>query len=76
MDLSALHISSETLFASLIWGAIGSGFFIYGKKQSAFIPMIAGIALIGISYFIASPLYMSMTAIGIMGTTWFCAKRF
>ena len=76
MDLSAFHISAETLFASLIWGTIGFGFFIYGKKQSAFIPMIGGIALIGISYFIASPLYMSITAIGILGATWFCLKRF
>lgn len=76
MDLGALHFSAETLFASLIWGTIGMGFFIYGKKQSAFIPMIGGVALIGISYFIASPLYMSITAMGIMAGIWYCGKRF
>ncbi|MDB6057721.1 MAG: hypothetical protein JWO95_1565 [Verrucomicrobiales bacterium] len=75
MDLSALNISAGTLFASLIWGTIGFGFFIYGKKQSAFIPMLSGLALIGISYFIASPLYMSLVAIGILVVMWVLIKR-
>jgi hypothetical protein len=76
MDLSALNFSAGTLFASLIWGTIGFGFFIYGKKQGSFIPMIGGVALTGISYFIASPLYMSLTAIGILGAMWYASKRF
>lgn len=76
MDLSALHISAGTLFASLLWGTIGFGFFVYGKKQSSFIAMMGGVAMIGISYFIASPLYMSLTEIGILGAIWFCYKRF
>lgn len=76
MDLSAMNFSAGTLFASLIWGAIGSGFFIYGKKQHSYVPMAGGVALIGISYFIASPLYMSITAIGIMVAIWYFSKRF
>lgn len=75
MDLSSLNFSAGTLFASLIWGTIGFGFFIYGKKQSAFIPMLGGLALIGISYFIASPLYMSLVAIGILVVMWVLIKR-
>jgi len=76
MDLSTLNFSAGTLFASLIWGTIGFGFFIYGKKQSSFIPMIGGIALIAISYLISSPLYMSLTAVGILAVMWFLMKRF
>jgi hypothetical protein len=76
MDLSSLHLDAGTLFASLIWGTIGVGFFIYGKKQSAYIPMIGGLSLIGISYFIASPIYMSLVSVGIIGGIWFLMKRF
>jgi hypothetical protein len=74
MDLT--NFSAATLFASLIWGSIGVGFFIYGKKQSAFIPMIGGLAMVFVSYFITSPLYMSLTSVGILAAIWFCSKRF
>ncbi len=74
MDLSGFNFSAGTLFASLIWGTIGMGFLIYGKKQSAFIPMLGGVGLIAISYFIGSPLYMSLTAIGILAAIWFLMK--
>ena len=76
MDLSSLHFDAATLFASLIWGTIGTGFFIYGKKQAAYIPMFGGLALVGISYFIGSALIMSLTAVGILAGIWFLAKRF
>jgi hypothetical protein len=75
MDFGSFNFSPATLFASLIWGSIGFGFFIYGKKQSAFIPMIGGIALIAISYFIASAVYMSLTAVGILAGIWILSKR-
>lgn len=71
-----MNFSAETLFASLIWGSIGVGFTIYGKKQSKFIPMIGGLALVAISYFIASPLYMSAAAVGIMAAIWLLSKQF
>jgi len=34
--------NTSFLFASLVWGAIGAGYFIYGKKQRSFVPMIGG----------------------------------
>lgn len=58
--------------ASLIWGSIGMGFFVYGKKQKAWVPALGGIALMGASYFISSAWYMSITAIAlIVATVWF-----
>jgi hypothetical protein len=38
----------------MVFGAIGVGFFIYGKKQKAFVPLIVGIALCVIPYFISN----------------------
>jgi len=52
------------MFASVIWGAIGSGFFIYGWKQKAMIPLFGGVALVAGSYFFAnSALGMSLFSI-------------
>ena len=81
MDTNALNSYSEgpalpfaintaTLIASLFWGAIGAGFCIYGKKQRSAPPWIGGLALIGISYFIGSAVWMSVAAVGIIAGVW------
>jgi hypothetical protein len=61
----------STLFASLIWGSIGLGFAIYGKKQKALAPLLGGILLMGISYFIGSALVMSLVGVVLVaGIVW------
>jgi hypothetical protein len=55
--------NSNTLIASLIWGSIGTGFAIFGWKQKSLVPLAGGIALIAISYFIGSALWMSVVAV-------------
>lgn len=44
--------------AWLLWGvlfsSVGLGFFIYGKRQRAIIPLICGVVLMVIPYFITS----------------------
>jgi len=62
---------SSTLFASLIWGSIGLGFAIYGKKQRSVAPLVGGILLMGISYLIGSALVMSLVGVGLVaGIVW------
>jgi hypothetical protein len=58
--------NSDTLFASLIWGSIGFGMAIYGKKQGSLIPLFGGIAVMAVSYFISSALYMSLTSVALI----------
>jgi len=63
--------SPHSLVASLIWGSVGVGFFVYGKKQQSLVPLFGGLLLIGISYFIESALYMSLAAIALLtGIYW------
>ena len=55
----------------MIWGAIGMGFFIYGKKQQSMVPLFGGLLIIGVSYFIESALYMSLAAAALLtGIYW------
>jgi len=56
----------DTLFASLIWGSIGFGMAIYGKKQASLVPLFAGIAVMAGSYFISSALCMSLMSIAVI----------
>ena len=66
---------SSFLFASLLWGSIGFGYFIYGKKQSALVPMIGGLIMIGLSYFVGSWLLMSLIGIVLIFTIHFLIRR-
>ena len=47
--------SISTLMRGVIFGSFGSGFFVYGKKQKAIIPLLSGIGLIVFPYFILNP---------------------
>jgi hypothetical protein len=44
----------STIIWGIIFGSIGMGFFIYGKKQQVFIPIASGIGLMIIPYFVAN----------------------
>ena len=66
-DFSSFHLDAGGLIASLLWGGLGLGFFVYGKKQRSAPPLFGGIALIGISYFLAdSAVWMSVAGAGIL----------
>ena len=69
-------LNTNTLVASLIWGSIGTGFAIYGWKQKSPLPLAGGIALIAISYFIGSALWMSLVAILLIAAIIWLRNRF
>lgn len=59
----------------LIWGTIfsmlGFVFFMYGKKQSAMIPMFAGLALMIYPYFISSVIWMVVVGVILTAVPYF-----
>jgi len=65
----------EFLFASLVWGSVGVGYFIYGKKQQVVSAMAGGILMILVSYFVGSALLMSLICAGIVAAVYFLIKR-
>jgi len=56
----------NTLIISIIFGSIGTGYFIYGKKQQRLIPLITGIGLCVFPYLI--PHIYAMILVGIILT--------
>jgi hypothetical protein len=61
-----MMLNMNFLLASLIWGAVGSGYFIYGKKQGAAVPLGGGLCLIALSYFIGSAWILSLVSISVI----------
>lgn len=44
-------MDSTILFISVITGAVGLGYFVYGKKQQHFMSLVSGLGLCLIPYF-------------------------
>ena len=49
-------MNESMLFWGLIFGSFGLGFFMYGKKQKAPVPIVCGLALTVYPYFISNTL--------------------
>jgi len=59
-------LNESWLLWGLLFGSIGLGFFVYGKKQKAAVPMVCGLALMIFPYFISNTIVL--VAIGAMLT--------
>lgn len=68
-------LDANFLFASLIWGTVGFGYFIYGKKQQQWVAMAGGAAMIIASYFCGSALLMSVLCLGIVAAVYWLVKE-
>lgn len=67
--------NASSLFASLLWGSVGVGYFIYGKKQQSVSAMGGGILMIVISYFSGSALVISLACLAIVVAVYCLIKR-
>ena len=56
-------MNTAALLWGLFFGSIGLGFFIYGKKQQAIVPLVCGLALMIYPYFVTNSLLL--VAIGM-----------
>lgn len=56
--------------AALLWGvlfsSIGLGYFIYGKKQQATVPLVCGLALMLYPYFVSSTVLLVAIGAALM----------
>lgn len=75
MNFNSSMFNASFLFASLIWGSVGMGYFVYGKKQGSWVPMIGGVLMMALSYFISSALLMSLACVALMVGVYFLLKQ-
>ena len=64
-------INISTLLWGIIFGSIGLGFFVYGKKQKAIVPILSGIGLMVFPYFISNVYIMILSGIVMVALPYF-----
>lgn len=57
-------MNESWLLWGLLFGSFGLGFFVYGKKQKAVVPLVCGLTLMIFPYFISNTIVL--VAIGAM----------
>ena len=59
-----VRLIQATLLWGVLFGSIGMGYFIYGRRQQAVVPLLCGLALMLFPYFVAS-VYL-LVGIGVL----------
>ncbi|MFZ1625658.1 MAG: hypothetical protein WAU48_12880 [Gammaproteobacteria bacterium] len=59
-------MNESALLWGLLFGSIGLGLFVYGKRQRAVVPLVCGLALMVFPYFVSSTI--PLVVIGIVLT--------
>ena len=64
-------MSASSLFWGLLFGSVGLGFFVYGKKQKAVVPMVCGLVLMIFPYFIANTILLVAIGVALIALPYF-----
>lgn len=59
-------MSASSLFWGLLFGAFGLGFFVYGRKQKAVVPLVCGLVLMVFPYFISNTILLVAIGVALM----------
>jgi hypothetical protein len=55
----------STLWIGLLAGALGAGYFVYGKRQAKVAPMLAGALLCVYPYFVDGTLWLVLVGVAL-----------
>lgn len=64
-------MSTSTLLFGLLFSSIGLGFFLYGKKQRAIVPLACGLALMIFPYFVTNNVVLGAVGIALVVVPYF-----
>jgi hypothetical protein len=64
-------MNTSQLLWGLLFSSIGLGFFIYGKKQKAVVPLFCGLGLMIYPYFVSNTIWLVAIGITLMAAPYF-----
>ena len=64
-------MSESWLIWGLLFGSIGLGFFVYGKRQRAVVPLVCGMALMVFPYFVSNTLLIVAIGVALIAIPYF-----
>jgi hypothetical protein len=64
-------MNSSQILWGLLFGTVGMGFFVYGRKQQAAVPLVCGLALMVFPYFVSNSVYLVLIGVALMAVPYF-----
>jgi predicted membrane protein len=64
-------VETGTLLWGLLFSSIGLGFFLYGKKQRAIVPLVCGLALMIFPYLVANNVVLVAVGVALVVIPYF-----
>jgi len=64
-------MNTSSLIFGLLFGSIGIGFFVYGKRQRAVVPLVCGVALMIFPYFVSSAILLVVIGVALVALPYF-----
>ena len=64
-------VDMTSLFLAVLFGSVGLGFFMYGRKQSAIVPLVCGVALMIYPYFVSNVILLVVVGVVLMAIPYF-----
>lgn len=64
-DLREATLDESLLLWGMLFGSVGFGYFLYGKRQKAVVPMVCGIVLMVFPYFVEGTIPLVAMGIGL-----------
>ena len=63
--------SESELLWGVLFGSVGFGFFLYGKKQTAVVPLVCGLALMVYPYFMPNAVMLVLIGLFLIAIPYF-----
>jgi hypothetical protein len=57
-------VNTSSLLWGVLFGSIGLGFFVYGRRQKVVVPLVCGVALMIFPYFVSNTVLL--VAVGVV----------
>ena len=64
-------MDTSSLLWGLLFGSIGLGFFVYGKRQKAVVPLVCGLVLMIFPYFISNAILLVAIGVALVALPYF-----
>ena len=64
-------MDTSLILWGVLFGSVGFGYFMYGKKQMAVVPLVCGIALMVFPYFITNAVLLVVIGIALAAVPYF-----
>jgi predicted membrane protein len=65
------QLNTSSLLWGLLFGSIGLGFLIYGRKQRAVVPLICGLTLMVFPYFVSNTILLVVIGVVLIAIPYF-----